>query len=98
MKATLENLRKALKASAQAHNAEYQDWEDEGQIGIRSETPATVNDIRMILEAFYGSAGVRLCDVGYGYTTVYIYDFMEDPGRNVNEGLLGLALPHGTKL
>ena len=34
MKANITNLRKALKACAKAHNAKFDNWSSEGQLGV----------------------------------------------------------------
>lgn len=96
MKANMTNLRKALKACAKAHNAKYENWETDGQIGIKSETPATICDVRMICEAFFGPInGTMAVEPGYGYTTIWL---RPDFAPVVDENLLYLALPYGTTL
>lgn len=98
MKATIANLKKALKACAKAHNVEYKSWPADGQIGIHSETVPVVADVKMIIEAFYGDfARNELVETGYGYTTVFLYDTMNTK-NDVDETLLKLALPAGTVL
>ena len=95
MRANVSNLRKALKASARAHNVKFQDWSDEGQFGLESEVVPVVADARMIAEAFYGDA-FGLVETGWGHTTVWV-----DPEamlKEVNEELLKLALPYGTRI
>ena len=98
MKATIKNLKKALRESAEAHNVEYKNWSDEGQIGIHSESIPVVADVKMILESFYGERCSDLYETGYGYTTVYLYDFMDDESREVDLTLLTMALPYDCKL
>lgn len=93
MKANLTNLRKALKASADAHNVDFHWWRNDGQITLRSEAVPVLADVQMICRAFYGHDS--MVETGYGYTIVWLGDgFME----NVNEVTLALALPYGTKL
>jgi len=95
MKATLETLKKALAACARAHKSEFSDWsEEDGQVAIKSESVPVINDVRMICEAFFGSA--RMVEVGWGYTNVYL-DECEMKTR-VDETTLRLALPFGTEL
>ena len=48
----IENLITALKTCAMAHNANFCDWTDEGQVGIESETMPTYADVRSIVRAF----------------------------------------------
>ena len=70
MKANIENLKKVLKLCAEAHNnCEFADWEEEGQLGIKSESVPLVADVRMILDAFFG-AGTHDISVEWGYTTI----------------------------
>lgn len=95
MKPTLENLKKALMACAQAHNAEYCDWsEEECQVALKSDSVPAVNDVRMICEAFYGHS--RMVETGWGYTTVYLDEepFLE----KADETLLPLSLPKNVRL
>lgn len=95
MKANLENLKKALRACADAHNAEFCDWSAEDlQIAVKSETVPTISDVRMICEAFFGSAS--MVEVGWGYTNVYCDTDRMLP--EVNGELLRLALPYGCQL
>lgn len=98
MKANLTNLIKALKACAKAHKAEFNQWLDDGQLGIWSTTPGTVCDVEMICEAFFGKVeDSNPVEVKYGIncTTVWLcYDFL----KKVNEPLMYMALPYGTKL
>ena len=94
MKANLTNLRKALEACAKAHNAKFEDWSDEGQLGVWSITPGTICDVKMICEAFFGP-NPMMVEPNYGYTTVWLgYDYLPE----VNDGLLYSALPYGTTL
>ena len=98
MKATISNLKKALKACAKAHNVEFKNWAADGQVGIGSETVPVVSDVRMILEAFYGVVYGLMYEVGWGFVTVYLYDFMNNKSKEVNETLLQLAIPSGVTL
>ena len=93
MIANLENIKSALAACAKAHNAELLDLSEEcRQIAVKSETVPTVNDVKMICEAFFGTASV--VEVGYGFTNVYLDEvpFKE----SVDEVTLYMALPYGT--
>ena len=96
MKANLTNLRKALKACAKAHNAEFCDWSSEGQLGVHSDTPATICDVQMIMDAFYGRHDMT--EVSWGYVTIWLEEMMKGNRSDVNEELLAMALPYGTKL
>ena len=95
MKANLSNLIKALQACAKAHNAEFEDWSDEGQLGVWSTTPGTICDVRMICEAFFGTKEPAEVSDSVNCITVWTgYDFLP----KVNEQLMYMALPYGTKL
>ena len=96
MKATIKNLKKALKACAKAHNCDFEDWSEDGEFGLHSTTVPVVADVRMILESFYGTH--EMCEVAAGFTSVELYDYMDDKKRDVDELTLSLALPYGTKL
>lgn len=98
MKATIKSLVKALSACAEAHKVEFKDMSDEPgespQALLKSESVPVQADVRLICEAFFGSAS--MVEVGWGFTTVF---FDEKPLlSNVNEQKLALALPAGTKL
>lgn len=97
MKATIKNLKKALKACAKAHNCEFEDYSDEGQFLVCSETPATICDVRMILDSFYGSHDAAE-NSGWGSITIWLDESMDNNGREVDEVTLAMALPYGTKL
>ncbi len=95
MKATLETLKKALRACAKAHCAELCDWSEyDLQIAIKSESVPVVADVRMICEAFYGNSS--MVEVGWGYTNVYEDAATMLPEVDVQK--LRLALPRGTEL
>lgn len=95
MEANISNLCKALKACAKAHNAEFDDWSDEGQLGVWSTTPGTICDVAMICEAFYGhNEGVEVNESDNCITIWLCYDFLPE----VNEETMYLALPFGTKI
>ena len=93
MKANITNLRKALKASADAHNVKFHYWRNDGQMALESEAVPVVADVRMICEAFYGFSA--MVEANYGYTTIWLGSEFE---KEVGEGLLALALPYGTQL
>ena len=94
MKATLENLKKALRTCANAHKAQYYDWKEDEQFAIKSETVPIIADIRTILQAFFGKA--TMLEVEFGYSNVYLDDCTF--GGNVDEEMLKFALPAGAKL
>jgi len=96
MKANITNLKKVLKLCAKAHNAEFKDWSIDGQLGIHSETMATVCDVRMICESFGLSA--LAVEPGYGYVTVWIDPQLYGNKREVDMNRCAMALPYGTEL
>lgn len=96
MKATIKNLKKALKACAKAHNCEFCDYSGEGQLLVCSETPATICDVHMILDAFYGNHEAAE-NSGWGSITIWLSESM-DGENDVDEQTLYMALPYGTKL
>lgn len=90
MKANIENLKKALQVCAKAHNAEFCDWSDEGQLAIHSDTVSVVNDVKMIAESFFG--GNADVETDWGYVNVWLSDeYLDD----VDEVKLSLAMPYG---
>lgn len=91
MKANLETLKKALQLCAKAHKVEFCDWSDEEQLAIKSEDTPVANDMRMILDAFFGYRNYDL-SVEWGYCNVFLNDEYLD---NVNEMSLNFALPSG---
>ncbi len=93
MKANLTNLRKALKASADAHKVEFHWWRNDGQITLKSESVPVLADVRMICEAFFGHAD--MVETDYGYTIVWLGDGFRE---SVDEVTLALALPAGTDM
>jgi hypothetical protein len=95
MKPSISKLKKALKACAEAHRADFCDWEKiEGALAVSSDNVPTVCDVRSICEAFFGDT--RMVSSGYGFTTVNLKakPFLPE----VNKALLSLALPYGTKI
>ena len=98
MKANITNLKKALKACAKAHNAKFNDWSSEGQLGIWSTTPGTICDVQMILQAFFGSDNSMEVSSTVNCITVWLDDSMVRNNKEVDETTLALALPYGTKL
>ncbi len=96
MKANITNLKKVLRICAKAHNCEFKDWSIEGQLGVHSETPATICDVHMILDAFFGSHD--MAEASWGYVTVWLDESMVRSKREVDMTTLALALPYGTKL
>ena len=97
MKANITNLKKALKACAKAHNCEFCNYSSEGQLLVCSETPATICDVHMILDAFYGNHDA-VENSGWGSITIWLDESMVNNKRDVDEMTLALALPYGTKL
>ena len=97
MKATIENLEKVLRKCAEAHNCDFEDYSHEGQLLVCSETPATICDVQMILDAFYGNHKAMEHN-GWGSVTVWLDASMDDAEREVDMPTLQLALPYGTKL
>lgn len=96
IKSCEENLIKSLKACAEAHNAEFEDWREEGQVGIHKESVPVLADVRAILSAFY-PAEYALPDYGYGYITAYLYGD-EAYRPKVDEMTLLMALPFGVEI
>ena len=95
MKANITNLRKALKACAKAHNAKFDNWSSEGQLGVWSTTPATICDVQMICDAFFGHhLGVEVQPDLDCITSWLCYDYEKE----VDEQLMYQALPYGTTL
>ena len=91
MKANIENLIKAVKLCAEAHKAEFCDWSEDGQLGIKSDSVATLADVKMICDAFFGK-GNHDVETDWGYTTIWLgEDFLDE----VNEFTLSMALPSG---
>lgn len=98
MKANITNLKKALKACAKAHKARFNDWREDGQLGIWSVTPGTICDVQLILESFFGNNKAMDISNGIGCITIWLDDSMVRNKRNVDEQMLAMALPYGTKL
>ena len=97
IKPCIENILIALEACAKAHNSDFENWIDEGQVGIKSETIPTYADVKSIVRAFYNDEYADEVEIGWGYITVYLYDevaFREE----VDEMTLMMALPYGIKL
>lgn len=91
MKGTLNLLKKALQLCAKAHKVEFCDWSEDEQLAIKSEEVPVVNDMRMILDAFYGYRNYDLA-VEWGYCNAFIHeDFLD----KVNVYSLNMALPSG---
>ena len=99
------NVLIALRATAKAHNAQFEDWTDEGQVGINKESVPVLADVTSILRAFYKPEFVE-AEADWGYTTAYIYDdyYNDETGETetaflpeVDEMTLKMALPHDAK-
>lgn len=96
MKATLANLNKALKACAKAHNVQYKWWREDGQMTLHGDTVPVIADVQLIVKAFYGNYQ-GIVEVDWGYTNVWL-DSSMDSDHDVDEALMYLALPYGTKI
>ena len=96
MKANLTNLKKVLRICAKAHKCEFNDWSNEGQLGLHSETPATICDVQFILDAFYGRHD--MVENSYGFVTVWLEPMMYGNKSQVDVQLCALGLPYGTDL
>ncbi len=93
-KPSLELLKKALEACADAHHVELHFWSEEQQLGIHSESVPVVSDVRMICSALFGDS--RMVETGWGYTTVFLEEAAFLP--EADKALLLMALPHGISL
>ena len=96
MKANLTNLKKVLRLCAKAHNAKFYDLGNEGHLSINSDTPATLCDVQIILDAFYGRHDFAETD--YGFTIVWLEEMMVGNKNDVDLSLCAFALPYGTKI
>lgn len=96
MKANITNLKKVLRICAKAHNATFHDWSGEGQVSVESETPGTICDVELVLDAFYGRHD--MIEVGYGHTMVWLEEMMRGNRNEVDMDLCLMALPYGTKI
>ena len=93
MKANVTNLRKALKASAEAHNVKFYWWRNENQMALEGDSIPILSDVRMICKAFFGNA--MMVELSYGYTVIWLDGVFRG---EVDEALMYMALPYGTKL
>ena len=98
MKATIANLKKALKACASAHNIEFHYWRDDNNVTLHSDVLPVYADVKMIVESFYGEGAMDCVETAWGFTIVWLDCEVMDTKRAVNEDLMYLALPYGTKL
>lgn len=96
MKPTIDLLRKALKKCAEAHKVQCEDWPEDGQLGIKSESVPVVADVKSICRAFCGEANVT--ETAWGYVTVHLDDAEYAFLPEVDETLLKMSLPYGTEL
>lgn len=101
IKANLENLMKALRETAKAHNVDIENWLEDGQIGIKSEAVPVIADVKSIVNAFLKDGEMekyQLVEVGYGYITVFA-DSCEycykDALSSLDEMSVEMALPYG---
>ena len=95
MKATRKLLVKALDACSKAHKVEGEHFADEGKYSVYGATVPIISDVRMICEAFFGKT--TMVEVIDDFCiTIYMYE--EKLLKQVNEDLLVLALPYGTKI
>lgn len=87
------NLIKALRASAEAHKAEFCDWSEyDYQVAIHSDTVPVVSDFQRIVSAF--AKNKNICtDIEIGYCVVYLDEVIYN--KEVDENSLELALPYG---
>lgn len=90
-----DNLYKALRATAIAHEVQFADWMDDGQVGIRSEGVPLVADVRSIVSAFCSNSN-SIVEVGYDYTTIYLDEAVYR--KEVNELGLQMALPYSNNI
>lgn len=98
IKPCINNVITALRACASFHSAAFEDWSDEGQIGIEGETIPILADVRSILQSFYKPEFVE-CEQGWGYTTAYLYGEDINPFKEkVDEERLLMALPYRAKM
>lgn len=96
MKANITNLKRVLKLCAKAHNATFHDWSCEGQLGIHSETMATIYDVRMICQSF--GLGAMMVEPSNGYVTVWLDEKLYRNKAEVDLDRCAMALPYGTEL
>jgi len=99
MKANIATLKRVLKKCAKAHNCDFEDYSDEGQLLVCSETPATICDVHLILDGFYGNHKAAEHN-GWGSVAVWLDESM-DSGRTLTKfdmKTVRMALPYGTKL
>ena len=102
IKVNEKNLIKALRATAKAHNVKFENWLEDGQVGIKSESIPVVADVKSIVGAFCNNLNAHgLVEVGYGYTTIFIdscmYDFKKEMS-SIDVMQLEMALPADTKI
>ena len=95
MKANINNLKQVLQLCAKAHNCEFNDWSEEGQFSLSSDTPATLCDVINIVDGFHGCHDTDVC---YGHVVIYLYSDMDTDKPVVDMELIKLALPYGTDL
>lgn len=98
IKANEKNLIKALRATAQAHQAKFHNWlKDDGQIGIETEVIPLVADVKAIVKAFTTNPD-QVVEVGYGYTTIFVdsCDYKQEMSE-LDEMNLFMALPFEAK-
>lgn len=98
MKACIKNLKRVLRLCADAHNCDFDDWSDEGQLGVWSITPATICDVQLVLDSFYGNHDAIEVSSDVGCTTIWLDEDMDKGDRDVDMMSLSLALPYGTEL
>ncbi len=94
MKGTIELLKKALRKCAETHHASFEEWTEEQQIGIMSDSVPVTADIQSICRAICGNT--RMVETGWGCTTIYLDQC--EPLEQVNEMMLMMSLPYGTEL
>ena len=95
-----QRLLEARKKCAKAHRVECNVYDSDPrdvQVAIMSDKIPVVSDVQMIAEAFYGTSRLVVSvDHSWGYVDVLL-DYL--PMLNeVDEELLKMALPYGTRI
>ena len=101
MKTTIKNFKKAVQACASAHRVEF--VQNDSKFGIvrywtvMSKSVPVLADLEMICEAFGGNISLGVSDT-FNDTIIWWHDLIERQDNEVDEMLLGLALPYGTTI
>ena len=99
MKANIKTLKRVLEKVAKAHNCDFEDYSDEGQLLVCSETPATICDVHLVLDGFFGNHKAAEHS-GWGSVTIWLDESM-DSNRTISaidRRTIRMALPSGTRL